>query len=105
MTEMADGVAADRVVGADRVLAVLVALAAHPQGVGLEELARAVASPKPTVHRALASLVRAGLAAKEGVGHYVLGDEFLRLAFAHHEARPDHVRILPALRALAHRCG
>ena len=105
MTETADGVAADRVVGSDRVLAVLVALAGYPSGVGLDELARVVASPKPTVHRALASLVRAGLATKEGVGHYVLGDEFLRLAFAHHEARPDHVRVLPALRALADTLG
>lgn len=97
--------AADRLVGADRVLAVLVALARRPEGAGLEELARVVASPKSTVHRALASLVRAGLATKEGVGHYALGDEFLRLAFAHHEARPDHVRVLPALAALAERFG
>jgi DNA-binding IclR family transcriptional regulator len=35
----------------------------------------------------------------------VLGDEFLRLAFAHHEARPDHVRVLPVLRALCERYG
>lgn len=90
-----------RLVGADRVLAVLVELARHPAGAGLEDLARAVHSPKPTVHRALASLRRAGLAAQEAPGRYVLGDEFLRLAFAHHEARPDHVRVLPALQALA----
>jgi DNA-binding IclR family transcriptional regulator len=35
----------------------------------------------------------------------VLGDEFLRLAFAHHEARPDHVRVLPVLRKLCERYG
>ncbi len=105
MTDQTDGPAADRVVGADRVLAVLVALAGFPGGVGLDELARVVASPKTTVHRALASLVRAGLAAKQGVGHYALGDEFLRLAFVHHDARPDNVRILPALRSLAERMG
>jgi IclR family acetate operon transcriptional repressor len=93
----------DRLVGSDRVLAVLKALAAHPEGVGLDELARTVASPKPTVHRALVSLRRAGFAAQETRGHYVLGDEFLRMAFAHHEARPDHVRILPVLEALAAR--
>lgn len=105
MTTEIEGPVGDRLVGADRVLAVLVALAAHPAGVGLDELAREVASPKPTVHRALASLVRAGLGAKQGPGQYVLGDEFLRLAFVHHEARPDQVRVLPALRALAERWG
>jgi DNA-binding IclR family transcriptional regulator len=105
MTDTNDGAAVDRVVGSDRVLAVLVELARYPAGVGLDELARVVASPKPTVHRALASLVKAGLATKEGVGRYVLGDEFLRMAFAHHEARPDHVRVLPALRSLAEGLG
>ena len=95
----------DRVVGSDRVLAVLVALARRPDGASLEELAREVASPKSTVHRALASLTRAGLAVKESVGRYALGDEFLRLAFEHHDARPDHVRVQPALRALAERFG
>lgn len=94
-----------RLVGADRVLAVLVELARYPDGVGLEELARAVASPKSTVHRALAALRRAGLAAQDGYGRYLLGDEFLRLAFAHHEARPDHVRVLPILKELCARYG
>jgi DNA-binding IclR family transcriptional regulator len=62
-------------------------------------------SPKPTVHRALAALRRAGFAAQDGHGRYLLGDEFLRLAFAHHEERPDHVRILPVLEALCDRYG
>ena len=35
----------------------------------------------------------------------MLGDEFLRMAFAHHEARPEHVRIRPVLDALARRFG
>ena len=35
----------------------------------------------------------------------MLGDEFLRLAFAHHEARPDHLRIAPVLTELADRYG
>lgn len=95
----------DRLVGSDRVLAVLKELAARPEGIGLDELARAVASPKPTVHRALRSLRRAGLAVQDVRGHYVLGDEFLRLAFAHHEARPDHVRVQPILQTLATRFG
>lgn len=95
----------ERLVGSDRVLAVLSELARHPDGVGLEEMARAVSSAKPTVHRALASLRRAGFASQDGYGRYVLGDEFLRLAFAHHEARPDHVRVLPVLRRLCERYG
>jgi DNA-binding IclR family transcriptional regulator len=95
----------DRLVGADRVLAILAELARHPEGVGLEEMARMVASPKPTVHRALAALRRVGFAGQDSRGRYVLGDEFLRLAFAHHEVRPDHVRIHPVLRALAERYG
>lgn len=91
----------ERLVGSDRVLAVLKELARYPDGVGLDELSKVVGSPKPTVHRALVSLRRAGLADQDARGHYVLGDEFLRLAFVHHEARPDHVRILPVLSELA----
>jgi IclR family acetate operon transcriptional repressor len=92
-------------VGTDRVLAVLAELARHADGASLEELTRAVASPKPTVHRALAALCRFGFATRHGHGRYVLGDEFLRLAFAHHEARPDHLRIAPVLTTLAERYG
>lgn len=94
-----------RVVGSDRVLAVLRQLAQYPDGVRLDELSRAVASPKPTVHRALAALRRAGLADRDARGHYVLGDEFVRMAFAYHEARPDHVRVHPVLARLATRFG
>ncbi|MFE6618197.1 IclR family transcriptional regulator [Streptomyces sp. NPDC057740] len=98
-------VGGNRLVGSDRVLAVLKALARYPAGVGLEELTRAVASPKPTVHRALGALRRAGLAEQDARGRYVLGDEFLRMAFAHHEARPEQVRLRPVLDALARRFG
>ncbi|MEO8907686.1 MAG: IclR family transcriptional regulator [Microbacteriaceae bacterium] len=94
-----------RLVGSDRVLAVLTELARHPDGIGLDDLARRVTSPKPTVHRALVSLRKAGFASQDGRGHYVLGDEFLRMAFAHHEARPDHIRIQPVLETLAARYG
>jgi IclR family acetate operon transcriptional repressor len=86
-------------------LAILRELARHPSGAGLDELARAVNSPKPTVHRALSSLRRAGFARVDSPGRYVLGDEFLRLAFTHHEARPDHLRIQPVLTELAERYG
>ena len=95
----------DRLVGSDRVLAVLVELANHPDGVGLDEMARIIGSPKPTVHRALASLRRAGLAGLLDRGRYVLGDEFLRMAFANHEARPDHTRVQPLLEQLAEHFG
>lgn len=94
-----------RLVGSDRVLAVLRELARHADGAGLEELTRAIGSPKPTVHRALGSLRRAGLADQDARGHYVLGDEFLRMAFAHHEARPEHVRVRPVLESLAAHFG
>lgn len=99
------GIDGNRLVGSDRVLAVLKELARYPDGVGLEELTRVIDSPKPTVHRALGSLRRAGLADQDARGHYVLGDEFLRMAFALHEARPEHVRIRPVLEALADRFG
>jgi DNA-binding IclR family transcriptional regulator len=99
------GAESSRLVGSDRVLAVLRELARHPDGAGLEELTQVIGSPKPTVHRALGALRRAGLADQDTRGRYVLGDEFLRMAFAHHEARPEHVRIRPLLDALAHRFG
>jgi IclR family acetate operon transcriptional repressor len=99
------GVDESRLVGSDRVLAVLKELARYPDGVRLEELTRTMGSPKPTVHRALGALRRAGLADHDGRGHYVLGDELLRMAFAHQEARPDHVRIRPVLEVLAARFG
>jgi len=92
-------------VGADRVLGVLTELARHPDGAGLEDIARAMGSPKPTVHRALAALRRAGFARSDGHGRYILGDELLRIAFAHHDARPDHVRVQPVLEELCRRYG
>ena len=95
----------EKVVGADRVLAVLNELGRRPTGASLDELSRAVASPKATVHRALVSLRRAGFAAQDGPGHYVLGDDLLRLAFAHHQARPEHLRMDPVLSVLAERFG
>jgi IclR family acetate operon transcriptional repressor len=103
-TQVADA-ATGRLVGSDRVLAVLKELSRHHDGIGLEELTRIIGSPKPTVHRALGALRRAGLADQDGRGRYTLGDELLRMAFAHHEARPEHVRIRPLLDTLAARFG
>ena len=90
-----------RLVGADRVIAVLTELADHPLGVTLDELAGLLRSSKPTVHRALATLRRAGLADMAGRGVYVLGDEYLRLAFRNLDGRPETVRIQPLLEQLA----
>jgi IclR family acetate operon transcriptional repressor len=92
-----------RVAGSDRVLAVLTALAQHPNEATLDELSHLLDSPKPTIHRALAALRRAVFARQNGRGTYLLGDEFLWLASSYHEARPEHVRILPALERLADR--
>ena len=95
----------ERLVGAGRVLAVLTELAEHPDGIGLDEVARAVKSPKSTAHRALAALRKAGFADQDGRGHYVLGDKFLLMAFRYDEAKPDHVRVQGILRVLADRFG
>lgn len=95
--------AGERLVGTDRVLAVLIELAGLPGGASLDEMVQRTGHSKPTVHRALASLRRAGLAAQDGRGHYILGDKFLRLAFAHHEARPEHIRVHPLLERLSQR--
>ncbi|MET0929234.1 MAG: IclR family transcriptional regulator [Aeromicrobium sp.] len=100
-----DSPGGEKLVGADRTLAVLAALATYSDGVSLEEITSAVGSPKPTVHRALSALRRAGFASQDGLGRYVLGDHFLRLAFAHHEGRPDHVRVSATLQALAAHYG
>ncbi|WP_205856356.1 IclR family transcriptional regulator [Phytoactinopolyspora endophytica] len=94
-----------RVVGAERVLVVLHELAQRPDGAGLDELHRAVGGSKPTIHRALGALRRIGFASQDERGRYMLGDEFLRLAFAHHEQRPEQVRIRPVLEMLTERFG
>lgn len=95
----------DKLVGSDRVLAVLLELAEHPNGITLDELAKRMDSPKPTIHRALASLRRAGLANQSVRGSYELGDEFIRLAYRHQEARPETARIEPLLQELAEQFG
>jgi len=104
-TKATPGGGDDRLVGADRVIAVLTELAEHPLGVTLDELAGILRSTKPTVHRALATLRRAGLAELMGRGVYVLGDEYLRLAFRNLNGRPDNLRIQPLLEELAQTYG
>lgn len=94
-----------RVVGADRVLAVLVELANHPSGITLDEMTSQFPGSKTTVHRALGALRRAGLAEQVSRGVYSLSDEFLRLAFRNYAGRPDSARIEPVLQELAKRYG
>jgi IclR family transcriptional regulator, acetate operon repressor len=95
----------EKLVGADRVIAVLTELADHPLGVTLDELAGTLHSSKPTVHRALATLRRAGLADMTARGVYILGDEYLRLAFRNLDGRPETSRIQPLLEELAAEFG
>jgi DNA-binding IclR family transcriptional regulator len=96
---------AERIVGSERVLAVLIELAERADGVTLDELAGALKSAKPTIHRALVSLRKVGLADQVARGRYVLGDEFLRLAFRYQGGRPDAARVEPLLRQLANEFG
>ena len=95
----------EKLVGADRVLALLVELAQHPEGATLDDLAASLHGSKSTIHRALGALVRSGLADQSGRGQYVLGDEFVRLAFRYHEARPATALLEPVLRELSVRFG
>jgi DNA-binding IclR family transcriptional regulator len=86
--------------GADRVLSVFKLLARHPRGASLDELAEQLRSPKSSVHRALATLRRAGLADQDRDGRYRFGMEALRLAFAYYEGLDQRALVQPALDAL-----
>lgn len=94
-----------QLVGAERVLNVLVTLASEPNGLSLDELARRTGAAKPTAHRALRSLIRLGLATQRGRGSYVIGDEFLRLAYLHQGRRSIGARLEPLLDALTAEFG
>ena len=91
--------------GADRVLSVFKSLARYPHGATLDELAARLGSPKSSVHRALATLRRAGLAEQDRDGRYRFGMEALRIAFAYYEGLDQRVLVQPALDALAERFG
>jgi IclR family transcriptional regulator, acetate operon repressor len=91
--------------GTERALLTLKELAGYPEGVSLDTLAGAVGAPKSSVHRALAALVKSGLAVRPEPGRYALGTEFVRLAYAHHEARSEPRLVEPCLRELAETYG
>jgi IclR family transcriptional regulator, acetate operon repressor len=99
------GVGKDRLSGIDRVLATLTEVARHTRGVRLDELARAMSSPKSSVHRALSALRRAGFVTHDERGDYRLGLEFMRLAFDHYQGLDERALIDPLLRELSARFG
>jgi DNA-binding IclR family transcriptional regulator len=80
-------------------------LARHPHGATLDTLAKAVGTPKSSVHRALAALVKAGFAMRPETGRYALGTEFVRLAYAHQEAHPQARLVQPCLNELVETYG
>lgn len=95
----------EKIVGAERVLAVLIELGNHAEGISLDELTMTVKASKPTVHRALATILKSGLATKTARGNYILGDEFLRIANNFQSLRPEGRQFEPLLGELAARFG
>ncbi|HEX4435929.1 MAG TPA: IclR family transcriptional regulator [Solirubrobacteraceae bacterium] len=81
---------------------ILRALEEAPQGLGLAELAKAVALPKSTVHRLAGALASEGLVATAG-GRLVLGGAIPRLAAASRRTLPQRLR--PALEELSAQLG
>ena len=99
------GQAASGLTGVDRVLACLHLLGTEAGGVALDELAKALGSPKSSTHRALAALTRAGFVEQDEDRRYRLSLDFLRLAFAYYE-RLDRPRLVqPVLAELAEMFG
>ena len=84
----------------ERALELLFRLAVHPQGVGLQQLAREVHCSKSTVHRLLATLQMAGVAEQDGASKlYRPGARLADLRPA--AAEPDVRRLaLPIMRQL-----
>lgn len=91
--------------GAERVLATLSALGAYPEGIGLNDLARVLNSPRSSVHRALATLRRADLIEQDRDSRYRLGYGLLKLAFSYYEELDEVGRIRPMLSSLAAKFG
>ncbi len=91
--------------GADRVLAILNLLGSFPEGIGLNDLARIMNSPRSSVHRALSALRRADLIEQDRDSRYRLGYGLLRLAFSYYEELDEVGRLRPVLAALAAEFG
>lgn len=96
----------ERLRGADRVLVALKHVAGHPRGVTLDALAAELGEPKSSVHRALATLARAGFVEQEDRGgRYRLGLELMRMVFSSYEQWEHHDVVQPILERLATRFG
>jgi DNA-binding IclR family transcriptional regulator len=91
--------------GAARVLEALKAVARHPRGAALDQLARELGAPKSSMHRALAALRNARLVDHDAGGSYRLGLEFLRLAFEHYDQLDERAMVEPILQELSTRFG
>jgi IclR family acetate operon transcriptional repressor len=91
--------------GSDRVLAILNLLGSFPEGVGVNELARLLNSPRSSVHRALGALRRAGLVEQDRNSHYRLGYGLLKLAFSYYDGLDEVGHVRPVLVALAAEFG
>ncbi len=91
--------------GADRVLAILNVLGSYPDGIGLNDLARLMHSPRSSVHRALSALRRAELIEQDRDSRYRLGYGLLKLAFSYYEELDEVGRMRPILAALATEFG
>ena len=91
--------------GADRGLAILNLLGSFPDGIGLNDLARIMDSPRSSVHRALGALRRADLIEQDRDSRYRLGYGLLRLAFSFYEELDEVGRLRPVLAALAAEFG
>jgi len=87
--------------GADRVLATLRLLGSFPDGIGLNELAKRLNSPKSSVHRALAALRRAEFVEQGADGKYRLSYGFLKVAFSYYDDLDEISRIRGVLTSLA----
>lgn len=91
--------------GADRVLAILNLLGSFPEGIGLNDLARIMNSPRSSVHRALSALRRADLIEQDRDSRYRLGYGLLRLAFSYYDELDEVGRLRPVLAVLAAEFG
>lgn len=91
--------------GSDRVLAILNLLGSFPEGVGVNELARLLNSPRSSAHRALGALRRAGLIEQDRNRRYRLGYGLLKLAFTYYEGLDEVGHVRPVLVTLAAEFG
>lgn len=76
---------------------------AHPQGIGIAELADAAQLGRATAYRLASSLVEFGLAQRDDSRQYRLGVEAMQLGLASMRSAPIVERLRPVMRRLARR--